>query len=107
MSSARLDHLRIKQLRFVGLLASLGSLAATAEHLSIAASSARGGMLKKSGILTSNSFAGRAEAALTGQRRALLPMSDLLGESGRHARVDSRRRGSFGTPSARFHTRPR
>ena len=35
MNHPRLDQLRVKQLRFLSLLSSLGSLAATAEHLAM------------------------------------------------------------------------
>ena len=40
MNPARLDQLRIKQLRFLSLLSSQGSLAATAEQLSMTPSAA-------------------------------------------------------------------
>ena len=84
MSSARLDHLRIKQLRFVGLLASLGSLAATAEHLSMTASAASMMLKEIEGIFNVKLFRRQGRGmALTEQGRALLPRCQtVLGEVG-------------------------
>lgn len=84
MGSSRLDHLRIKQLKFVGLLASLGSLAATAEHLSMTASAASMMLKEIEGIFNVKLFRRQGRGmTLTEQGRALLPRCQtVLGEVG-------------------------
>jgi DNA-binding transcriptional LysR family regulator len=82
MASARLDHLRIKQLKFVGLLASRGSLAATAEHLSMSPSAASMMLKEIEGIFNTKLFVRKGRGmVLTEQGRALLPRCEtVLGE---------------------------
>lgn len=82
MAPSRLDHLRIKQLKFVRLLASLGSLAATAEHLSMSPSAASMMLKEIEGIFGAKLFVRRGRGmALTEQGRALLPRCEtVLGE---------------------------
>ncbi len=80
----RLEHLRIKQLKFIGLLASLGSLAATAEHLSMTPSAASMMLKEIEGIFNAKLFRRQGKGmALTEQGRALLPRCQtVLGEVG-------------------------
>jgi len=82
MGSIRLDHLRIKQLKFVELLASLGSLAATAEHLSMSPSAASMMLKEIEGIFGTKLFRRQGKGmALTEQGRTLLPRCQtVLGE---------------------------
>lgn len=81
---SRLDHLRIKQLKFVGLLASLGSLAATAEHLSMTPSAASMMLKEIEGIFNVKLFRRQGRGmALTEHGQALLPRCQtVLGEVG-------------------------
>ncbi len=84
MASPRLDQLRVRHLKFLGLLASLGSLAATAEHLSMTPSAASM-MLKEIESIFGTKLFGRQGRgmALTEQGRALLPRCHtVLGEVG-------------------------
>ncbi len=82
MAASRLEHLRIKQLKFVGFLASMGSLAATAEHLSMSPSAASMMLKEIEGIFGAKLFVRRGRGmALTEQGRALLPRCEtVLGE---------------------------
>lgn len=82
MASHRLDHLRIKQLRFVSLLASLGSLAATAERLSMSPSAASMMLKEIEGIFGAKLFVRKGRGmALTEQGQAHLPRcATVLGE---------------------------
>ncbi len=82
MTPARLDHLRIKQLKFVGLLAFAGSLAATAERLSMSPSAASMMLKEIEGIFGTKLFVRKGRGmALTEQGRALLPRCEtVLGE---------------------------
>jgi DNA-binding transcriptional LysR family regulator len=84
MSSPRLDQLRVRQLKFVGLLSSLGSLAATAEHLSMTPSAASMMLKEIESIFGAKLFfrqgRGMVPSALG---RALLPRCQtVLGEVG-------------------------
>lgn len=82
MPTHRLDHLRIKQLKFVDLLASLGSLAATAERLSMSPSAASMMLKEIEAIFGAKLFQRQGRGmALTEQGRALLPRCEtVLGE---------------------------
>ena len=82
MPSPRLDQLRIRHLKFVGLLASAGSLAATAEHLSMTASAASMMLKEIEGIFGAKLFCRQGRGmALTEQGRALMPRCQtVLGE---------------------------
>ena len=82
MPSHRHEHLRIKQLKFVGLLASLGSLAATAEQLSMSPSAASMMLKEIEAIFGAKLFQRQGRGmALTVQGRALLPRCEtVLGE---------------------------
>lgn len=82
MGSSRLDQLRIKHLKFVGLLASLGSLAATAEHLSMTPSAASMMLKEIEGLFGAKLFRRQGQGmALTEHGRALLPRCQtVLGE---------------------------
>jgi DNA-binding transcriptional LysR family regulator len=80
----RLDHLRIKQLHFVELLASLGSLAATADRLSMSPSAASMMLKEIEGIFGVKLFERKGRGmALTTAGQALLPhCQTVLGEIG-------------------------
>ena len=82
MLAPRLDQLRVKQLKFVRMLASLGSLAATAEHLSMTPSAASMMLKEIEGIFAVKLFCRQGRGmALTAQGRALLPRCQtVLGE---------------------------
>lgn len=84
MSHPRLDQLRVKQLRFLGLLASQGSLAATAEHLSMTPSAASMMLKEIEGLFGTKLFRRQGRGmALTDDGRALLPRCQtVLGEIG-------------------------
>ena len=84
MSQPRLDQLRIKQLRFMGLLASLGSLAATAEKLSMTPSAASMMLKEIEGLFGAKLFRRQGRGmALTDAGRAVLPRCQtVLGEVG-------------------------
>ena len=84
MSQPRLDQLRIKQLRFLGLLASLGSLAATAEKLSMTPSAASMMLKEIEGLFGAKLFRRQGRGmALTEAGRAVLPRCQtVLGEVG-------------------------
>ncbi len=82
MSPPRLDQLRVRQLRFLGLLASLGSLAATAEHLSMTPSAASMMLKEIEGLVGTKLFRRQGRGmAPTDPGRALLPRCQtVLGE---------------------------
>jgi DNA-binding transcriptional LysR family regulator len=82
MAALRLEQLRVKQLKFVGLLASLGSLASTAEHLSMSPSAASMMLKEIEGIFGVKLFVRKGRGmALTDQGHALLPRCEtVLGE---------------------------
>jgi DNA-binding transcriptional LysR family regulator len=82
MGQARLDQLRVKQLRFLSLLASLGSLAATAEHLSMTPSGASMMLKEIEGLFGAQLFRRQGRGmALTAEGHALLPRCQtVLGE---------------------------
>ena len=84
MSQPRLDQLRIKQLRFLGLLASVGSLAATAEKLSMTPSAASMMLKEIEGLFGAKLFRRQGRGmALTEAGRAVLPRCQtVLGEVG-------------------------
>lgn len=84
MSPPRLDQLRIRQLRFLSLLASLGSLAATAEHLAMTPSAASMMLKEIEGLFAAKLFRRQGRGmALTDAGRALLPRCHtVLGEVG-------------------------
>lgn len=84
MSTPRLDQLRVKQLRFLGLLAQLGSLAATAEHLAMTPSAASMMLKEIEGLFGTKLFRRQGRGmALTDEGRALLPRCQtVLGEVG-------------------------
>jgi DNA-binding transcriptional LysR family regulator len=84
MSTPRLDQLRIRHLRFVGLLASAGSLAATAEQLSMTPSAASMMLKEIEGLFGAKLFQRRGRGmALTEHGNALLPRCrTVLGEIG-------------------------
>jgi DNA-binding transcriptional LysR family regulator len=82
MPTAHLEHLRIKQLKFVSLLASLGSLAATAERLAMSPSAASMMLKEIETIFGAKLFQREGRGmALTTHGRALLPRCQtVLGE---------------------------
>lgn len=84
MPHQRLDQLRLKQLRFVSLLASLGSLAATAEHLAMTPSAASMMLKEIESLFGAKLFRRQGRGmALTAQGLALLPRCQtVLGEVG-------------------------
>lgn len=84
MSPPRLDQLRVKQLRFLSLLATQGSLAATAEHLSMTPSAASMMLKEIEGLFGTKLFRRQGRGmALTDEGRALLPRCQtVLGEVG-------------------------
>ena len=84
MSPPRLDQLRVRQLRFLSLLASLGSLAATAENLSMTPSAASMMLKEIEGLFGTKLFRRQGRGmALTDDGRALLPRCQtVLGEVG-------------------------
>ncbi len=84
MNLPRLDQLRVKQLRFLSLLASQGSLAATADHLSMTPSAASMMLKEIEGLFGTKLFRRQGRGmALTDEGRALLPRCQtVLGEVG-------------------------
>jgi DNA-binding transcriptional LysR family regulator len=82
MTQTRLEHLRIKQLKFVSMLASLGSLAATADRLSMSASAASMMLKEIETIFGAKLFQRQGRGmAPTAQGQALLPRcQSVLGE---------------------------
>jgi DNA-binding transcriptional LysR family regulator len=84
MSPPRLDQLRVRQLRFLGLLADAGSLAATAEALAMTPSAASMMLKEIEGLFGAKLFSRQGRGmALTDAGRALLPRcKTVLGEVG-------------------------
>jgi DNA-binding transcriptional LysR family regulator len=84
MSTPRLNQLRVKQLRFLGLLAQLGSLAATAERLAMTPSAASMMLKEIEGLFAVKLFRRQGRGmAPTEEGRALLPRCQtVLGEVG-------------------------
>jgi DNA-binding transcriptional LysR family regulator len=84
MPTSHLEHLRIKQLKFVSLLSTLGSLAATAERLAMSPSAASMMLKEIETIFGAKLFQRQGRGmALTAQGRALLPRCQtVLGEVG-------------------------
>ncbi len=84
MNAPRLDHLRVRQLRFLGLLAAQGSLAATAEQLAMTPSAASMMLKEIEGLFGTKLFRRQGRGmALTDAGRALLPRCQtVLGEVG-------------------------
>lgn len=84
MPSVRLDQLRVRHLRFIVLLASLGSLAATAEQLAMTASAASMLLKEIEGQFGTRLFRRQGRGmALTEAGQALLPRCQtVLGEVG-------------------------
>ncbi len=80
--STRLHHLRVKQLHFIELLASRGSLAATADRLAMSPSAASMMLKEIEGIFGVKLFERKGRGmALTAQGQALLPRCQtVLGE---------------------------
>lgn len=84
MSAARLEQLRLKQLRFLSLLAAVGSLAATAEQLAMSPSAASMMLKEIEGLFGAKLFVRQGRGmALTEVGRAMLPRCHtVLGEVG-------------------------
>lgn len=84
MSTPRLDQLRLRQVRFLSLLAAQGSLAATAEHLAMTPSAASMMLKEIEGLFGTKLFRRQGRGmALTDEGRALLPRCEtVLGEVG-------------------------
>jgi DNA-binding transcriptional LysR family regulator len=84
LSQARLDQLRVKQLRFLSLLAAQGSLAATAEQLSMTPSAASMMLKEIEGLFGTKLFRRQGRGmALTDEGHTLLPRCQtVLGEVG-------------------------
>jgi DNA-binding transcriptional LysR family regulator len=84
MLPSRLNQLKVRQLRFIELLATLGSLAATAEHLSITPSAASMMLKEIEDIFSAKLFERRGRGmALTAQGQMVLPRcKTVLGEIG-------------------------
>ena len=84
MHPPRLDQLRVKQLRFLTLLASQGSLAATAEQLAMTPSAASMMLKEIEGLFGAKLFRRQGRGmALTDEGQALLPRCQtVLGEVG-------------------------
>ena len=84
MNHPRLDQLRVKQLRFLSLLSSLGSLAATAEHLAMTPSAASMMLKEVESLFGVKLFRRQGRGmALTAHGQALMPRCQtVLGEVG-------------------------
>jgi DNA-binding transcriptional LysR family regulator len=84
MSPPRLDQLRVRQLRFLSLLAAQGSLAATAEHLSMTPSAASMMLKEIESLFGTKLFRRQGRGmALTDEGQTLLPRCQtVLGEIG-------------------------
>jgi len=84
MNLPRLDALRVKQLRFLDLLASAGSLAATADRLAMTPSAASMMLKEIEGLFGTKLFRRQGRGmVLTDEGRALLPRwQTVLGEPG-------------------------
>jgi DNA-binding transcriptional LysR family regulator len=84
MTTPRLDQLRVRQLRFLSLLASQGSLAATAEHLAMTPSAASMMLKEIEGLFGAKLFQRQGRGmAPTEAGQALLPRCQtVLGEMG-------------------------
>ena len=84
MTPPRLDQLRVRQLRFLSLLTAQGSLAATAEQLSMTPSAASMMLKEIEGLFGAKLFRRQGRGmALTEAGRALLPRCQtVLGEIG-------------------------
>jgi DNA-binding transcriptional LysR family regulator len=84
MAPPRIDQLRIKQMRFLSLLASAGSLSATADQLSMTPSAASMMLKDIEGLFGTKLFRRQGRGmALTDEGRALLPRCQtVLGEIG-------------------------
>jgi DNA-binding transcriptional LysR family regulator len=84
MPNLRFDQLRIRHLKFVGLLAKLGSLAATADHLAMTPSAASMMLKEIESIFGVKLFRRQGHGmTLTEQGRTLLPRCQtVLGEMG-------------------------
>lgn len=84
MHPPRLDQLRVRQLRFLSLLAARGSLSATAEHLSMTPSAASMMLKEIEGLFGTKLFRRQGRGmAPTDEGRALLPRCQtVLGEVG-------------------------
>lgn len=84
MTAPRLDQLRVKQLRFLSLLSSAGSLAATAEQLSLTPSAASMMLKEIEGLFGAKLFQrqGRGMAPTEAGRDLLPRCQTVLGEVG-------------------------